>query len=135
MLRQRDIANAYLHREIALRTPSSRTTVSNARRQAFLEAAEAYSACAGATPLARERLAYYRNAALCFTEALEIKRAGKAYILAEEYTKAAQAFRQGGYFDEAVDTIHTYDTQIRSVDANKILDVAKIHYCKGLNLE
>ncbi|KAI0809044.1 hypothetical protein BC629DRAFT_1437282 [Irpex lacteus] len=130
MPRQRDIAEAYHRRETARRMPLSRSTISNRRREAFHEAAEAYISSASVSHLPREIVAYYRNAAVCFIEASEMKRAGEAFILAEEYTRAAQTFREGGFFDEAMDTIDAHGERIRLVDANKIRNVAKIHYCK-----
>lgn len=135
MPRARDIADAYHRREMARRVPINSNSIVNHRGQAFLEAAQAFSLCADATHLPKERLAYSRNAAECFLEASEMKMAAEAYIRAEEHTKAAQVFRQGGLFDEAVDTIEQYVEKIEPADAEKIRDVARIHYSIEQNLE
>lgn len=135
LFHEKDIAAAYYRREVAHRTPQGRSSASDPRRQAFLEAAEAFSLCANVTPLAKARLSYYRNSAECYQEASEIKKAGEMYLLAEEHTEAAKVFRKGGLFDEAVDTIDKYSEQIEPADAEKIRDVAKIHYSLEQNLE
>lgn len=57
------------------------------------------------------------------------------YLLAEEHTEAAKIFRRGGMFDEAVDTIDKYAEKIEPEAAEKIRDVAKIHYSLEQNIE
>ncbi|KAI0089819.1 hypothetical protein BDY19DRAFT_1047690 [Irpex rosettiformis] len=135
MWHERDIARAYQLREMAQCTPRSDDTVPNSREQAFLTAAEAFYLCAGVSPSRTGRLAHYRIAAECYLEALELKKSAEAYILAEEYTKAAQVFRQGGFFEQAIDTIDRYGEHIPLADAEKIRDVAKIHYSKKQDLD
>ncbi|KAI0089831.1 hypothetical protein BDY19DRAFT_992789 [Irpex rosettiformis] len=135
MPREKDIAGAYHLREAAQRTPRSQNTVLNPREQAFHAAAEAFFLCAGLSPSRKERLAYYRIAAECYLEASELKKAAEAYILTEDHTQAAQVFRQGGLFDEAIDTIDQYKEQIQPIEAEKIRDVAKIHYSKEQDLD
>ena len=137
MLRARDIAGAFHLREMARSTlrVNSSSAPPKPREQAFVVAARAFSLCADISPLKKEKRAYYRNSAECYLEASELKKAAEAYILIEEHTKAAQIYRQGGLFDEAVDTIEQYSEHIEPSDAEKIKDVAKIHYSKEQNLE
>ncbi|KAI0693657.1 hypothetical protein BC835DRAFT_1352925 [Cytidiella melzeri] len=134
-LRERDVALAYYYREQARNTPRSRTTAVNPRQSAFLKAAGAFLMSAKAANLRSDMLAYYRNAAECYTEAEELQKAGKAYLQAEEHTRAAQVFRRGGYFDEAVDTIGKHRANIIPAEAEKIENVAKMHYFKQQDLE
>ena len=137
MPRQRDIAGAYYLREMARRTSRTNSTSTSLgpKEQAFLIAAQAFCLCAELSRSQKEKFAYYRNAAECYLEASELKKAAEAYILINEHTKAAQIYRQGGLFDEAIDTIERYSEQIQPSDADKIRDVAKIHYSKEQDIE
>ena len=134
-MRERDVALAYFLREQARKIPRTRGMIANPRRSALLEAANAFRDAARAASLRSEKLAYYRIAAECYLEADNFEQAGKAYILAEEHTRAAQVFRQGGLFDEAVEAIENYRDKVNPQEAENILSVAKLHYFKNQDLE
>jgi hypothetical protein len=133
--REREVALAYYYREQASQTPYGRGTAESHRKLAFLKAANAFASSAQETILLSEMRAYYRIAAECYIQAAELKKAGEAYLLAKEHTLAAQTYRQGGLFDEAVDTVEKYKANIAAEEAEKICDVAKIHYFKENELE
>ncbi|KAI0089815.1 hypothetical protein BDY19DRAFT_86920 [Irpex rosettiformis] len=135
MMRERDVAHAYFLREQARRIPRTRGTVANPRRSALLVVAKEFYNAARATSLRSEKLAYYRIAAESYFEADSFEQAGKAYLLAEEHTRAAQVFRQGGLFDEAVDAIEKHRDKVKPEEAENILNVAKLHYFKIQDLD
>lgn len=135
MAREKDIAYAYYLREQARLKPNSRSTIDNPRKTAFVAAADAFSSSASSAILRSERQAYYRIAAECYVEASELPQAAKAYIYADEPTRGAQLYRQAGLFNEAVDTIERYKDHIGDVEANNIINVAKLHYFKQQDLE
>ena len=75
-----------------------------------------------------ERLAYYRIAGDCFREVEEYQQAARAYQSAEEFTRSAQCYRKAGLFDDAVNIVQCHRDRMKEVDAENIIDVAKIHY-------
>lgn len=135
MPRERDVAHAYYLREQARQIARSRGTVANPRRSALIEAANAFNEAAREASLRSEKLAYHRIAGECYFEAEELYKAAKAYLLAEDYTRAAQVFRQGGYFDDAVDAIENHRSRIPPQEVDSILNVAKLYYLKNQDLE
>jgi hypothetical protein len=62
----------------------------------------------------KERLAYYRAAGECYSEARDLKNAGGSYRMAEKYAAAACAYREGGYFDEMVEVITRHGNALDS---------------------
>lgn len=136
MMREKEVARAYYLREQAQKMATSRATITNSRKAAFLEAAGAFLVSAEQASTRRsEKLAYYRIAAECYHEADDLEMSAKAYMKAEQYTQAALVFRRGGFFDEAVDTVKTHKDKVRPMEAQIILNVAKMHYFKQQDLE
>ncbi len=82
-----------------------------------------------------ENIAYYRNAAECFVEAGDDAKAAEAYGHAEEFTRSAQLYRKAGWFDHAVEVVQLHRSSIAEADAERIIDVAKLHYFKENKLE
>ena len=123
------ICNAYLLREKAR---SLSTTTGTHRKNAFIEAAIAFTACAQAAPqkLEEEKRAYYRNAGECFSEGRKLNEAGESYVKAGEYALAAQTYRKGGHFDEMVEVLRQYKDSIDSKAVCRLTQVAQMYYFK-----
>ncbi|PSS06635.1 hypothetical protein PHLCEN_2v3591 [Hermanssonia centrifuga] len=133
--RERDVAYAYYLREQARETFSDQHTTYNRRSIAFLTAAQAFMRSAAVATIRTENIAYYRNAAECFVEAGDDAKAAEAYGHAEEFTRSAQLYRKAGWFDHAVEVVQSHRSSIAEADAERIIDVAKLHYFKENKLE
>ena len=127
--REVTICNAYLLREKAL---SISTTASGTRIQAFVAAAAAFVACArdSSPKQVNERLAYYRTAGECYSEARDLKNAGDSYQMAEQYASAARTYRDGSYFDEMVEVITRHGDALDSGLLERLKMVAQMYYFK-----
>ena len=132
--REVKICDAYLLREKARLIF---TTAGEVRVRAFVTAAEAFITCARDSTLeevderlAHERLAYYRTAGECYSEARDLKSAGDNYCIAGEYTEAARAYREGGYFDEMVEVINRHRDVMNGGLIERLEADAKVHYFK-----
>lgn len=135
LLREKDVAYAYYLREQARAKPTTSRPSNTSRNEAYLATARAFFSSAKVADSRQEKLAYYRIAAECFSEGDDYGSAAKAYLSALEYTRSAQHYRKAGMFDEAVDVIQTHRKDIPAPAAEKILDVAKIHYFTSNKLE
>lgn len=134
LMRERDVAYAYYLREKARnKVTASRSDTS--RNDAFLEAAKAFRVSAKLGKTAKEKRTYHRIAAECFVEGCDDGGAAEDYLSASEYTKSAQHYRKAGMFDEAVHVIKNHEDKIPPAAAEKIIDVAKIHYFTKNKLE
>jgi hypothetical protein len=127
--REAKICDAYVLREKA-RLVS--TTARATRIQAFVDTANAFIICAQDSPSEQvnERLAYYGTAGECYLEAHDPKNAGDNYRIAEQYTAAACAYQEGGYFDEMVEVITQHGDTIDSGLLERLTTAAKLHYFK-----
>ena len=125
--REAKICNAYLLREQARFII---TTARATRIQAFVDAANAFITCAQGSPRVNERLAYYGTAGECYLEAHDPKNAGDNYQIAEQYTAAACAYREGGHFDKMVKVIIRHGDAIHSDLIERLTTTAKLHYFK-----
>lgn len=125
--RQAKICDAYLLQEKAGLVS---ITAGAARIQAFLTAANAFSACARdcSSRQEKERLTCYEAAGDCYSEARDHKRAGDNYRSAELYDKSARAYGEGGRIDEMVEVFTRY--KINSVLHVQLVEAARIHYFK-----
>jgi len=123
------ICHAFLLRENARAVPDDQV---KDRIGAFNEAGDAFSACAEASPLHRtgERLAYYTNAAECFVQGRTLKKAGGCFAHAEQYSKAARVYREGGHFDEMVEVLEEHSDQIEANLLAQLKKVAQMNYFK-----
>jgi hypothetical protein len=125
--REAKICDAYLLREQArLISTTARAT----RIQAFVDTANAFIICAQDSPRVNERLAYYGTAGECYLEAHDPKNAGDNYRIAEQYTAAACAYREGGNFDKMVKVITRHGDVIHSGLVERLTTAAKLHYFK-----
>ena len=124
------ICDAYCLREKAW---SVSTAVSATRIEAFDTAAKAFTNCAqDYSPVKRinERLTYYGIAGECFSEACDLKNAADSYRMAERYSAAACAYREGGYFDEMVEVITQHENTIDGGLLERLTMVARMYYFK-----
>ena len=127
--REVEICHAFLLRENARAVPDDQV---KDRVGAFNEAAEAFSACAKASlpHQMRERLAYYTNAAECFVQGRMLGKAGGCFVHAEQYSKAARVYREGGYFDEMVEVLEEHSQQIEPNLLAQLTKIAQMNYFK-----
>jgi tetratricopeptide (TPR) repeat protein len=127
--READICDAYLSREKAR---AISTTTSAARILAFRAAANAFIECAQDSPSKQvnERLAYYRTAGECYSEARDLKNAGDSYRLAEQYTAAVRSYREGLHVDEMVEVITQHRDAIDSRLLERLTRFAQMYYFK-----
>jgi hypothetical protein len=84
---------------------------------------------------AKEKEVYCRNAGECFEHAAEDYRAAQAYMEARDFTLAAKLFRKCAKFDDAVDVVKRFRPNIEDDVAQNIVDVAKLYYFKGGELQ
>lgn len=123
------ISHAFLLRENARAIPDDQV---KDRVDAFCEAGKAFSTCAKASlpHQIRERLAYYANAADCFVQGRMLKEAGGCFVHAEQYSKAARVYREGGHFDEMVGVLKGHKKRIEASLLAQLTKVAQMHYFK-----
>ena len=125
--REKAVAHAYCLREVARTTPVTRGDTSN-QVIAFVTAAEAFIASAQAA--VTEKKAYYRIAAQCYVDSGEDYKAAEAYLLATEYTLAAQHFRKAGKFEEAVNVIKQHKERMQVDVVERIVDVSRLYFLR-----
>ena len=127
--REVGICHAFLLRENARGVPDYWAWE---RADTFTKAGEAFSTCAkGSQPhQKRERLAYYANAAECFVQGYKFKEAGSCFVYAEQYSRAASAYQEGGYFGEMVGVLEEYEDQIEANLHAQLTKVAQMNYSK-----
>lgn len=126
--REATICDAYLLREKARLTP---TATSTTRVRAFITAADAFIACAQNSPSKQvnERLAYYRTAGECYSEARDPKNAGDSYLNAKRYGAAAHAYLEGRCFDKVAEVITRHGDTIDS-GLDRLRMATQLHYFK-----
>lgn len=105
------------------------------RQKAFLVAADAFLLCSASATNARQTKAYLRSAADCFEHAREYYKAANAYARAEEYNAAVKLYRQCAKFDEAVEIVTNKRQYVEPEVADNIVDIARLFYFKGGELE
>ena len=125
--REKAVAHAYYLREVARTTPVTRRDTST-QAVAFIAAAEAFITSAQAA--VTEKKAYYRIAAQCYVDSDEDYKAAEAYLLATEYTLAAQHFRKAGKFEEAVNVIKQHKERMQVDVVERIVDVSRLYFLR-----
>jgi hypothetical protein len=131
------VSFAYYLREQARLIPQSTRPGNKERSNAFVAAAEAFTASAANAEdgQEREQRIWYRTAAECFVSAGEEEKAANAYVKASEYTLGARHYRKAGMFEKVVEVVQKHEEKIEPSVATQLLDVAKIHYFKQNKLE
>lgn len=127
--REVSICHAFLLRENARGVPDDQV---KDRIDAFCEAGEAFSTCANASSSHQrgERLAYYTNAGDCFVQGRRLKEAGDCFVHAEQRSRAACIYREGGCFDEMVEVLQEHEHDIEADLLAQLKKVAQMHYFK-----
>ncbi|KLO20395.1 hypothetical protein SCHPADRAFT_897689 [Schizopora paradoxa] len=128
---EKGIAQAYYLRQQARALDKSTLKRLPIRKEAFINAAEAFIKCAQA----RYRESYWRNAGECFVEAENPRRAAAAYFEAKLYTDAVKQFKKAGSYDEAVHVVQEKGEFVDKTVAENIIDVSRLHYLKVGELE
>jgi len=125
----------YLREQARLTSNDGSKQRSLLREKAFATAANAFLSCAMSATTMKEKKAYLRNAADCFENALDDFKAAQAYAEAEEFTVAAKLYRKCAKFDEAVAIVTDHRQFVEQEVAENIIDVARLFYFKGGELE
>src|SRR5260221_14121153 len=127
--REVTICHAFLLRENARAVPDDWV---KKRAGAFGEAGVAFSVCANESlpHEIKKRLSYYANAADCFVLGRMFKDAGDCFVHAEQYSKAARAYRGGGYFDEMIEVLEQHGRHIEADLLAQLTKVAQMNYFK-----
>jgi hypothetical protein len=130
--REVTICHAFLLRENARAVPDDQV---KRRAGAFGEAGEAFSVCANESPPheIKGRLSYYGNAADCFVLGRRFKEAGDLFVYAEQYSKSARAYREGGYFDLMIEVLERHGRHIEADLFAQLTKVAQMNYFKVCN--
>ena len=128
LVQDRRIAWAYHLRELARSSPANARSKELSQSFAFGRAAEGFQIAARGAEEPDNRQTYYRIAAECYISSGDSGKAGAAYRHAAEYTLSAQHFRRAGMFDEAIDVIKSYDSDVRPDVAQSIIEVSKLYY-------
>ena len=131
--REMAVANAYYLREQARSLLGSSPQRNGPCLKAFIKAAEAFLDCASSA--SKETRTYFSVAADCFERGDDIKRAAKANLDAENFTRAAQLYRKVGMFDEAVQIVKDHKEKMEAHIADSIVDIARLYYFKEHELE
>lgn len=130
--REMAIAHAYTLREHALRLPisKSRNSAAATRRDAFLQAAEAFLSCSS-----KQCLVYFRRSGDCFKAAGRYLQAAEAYYQGENYTESALLYRQRGKFDEAIAIVLEKKDKVQPNVADDVKEAAKLYYLSRAETE
>lgn len=94
------------------------------RKRAFIEAADAFFACASEDHL--QSRACYLRAAECYAESDKDSDASKSYCLGGDFTKGAKHARMAGEFDRALQIIQ--GNKVEAEVASSIVEVCKVVY-------
>ncbi|KAK2462120.1 hypothetical protein APHAL10511_006583 [Amanita phalloides] len=121
--REEAIAHAYALREHALRLPMSQHGSENVRRDAFIQAAEAFLSCSS-----KHSLVYFRKSGECFEAATQYLRAAEAYYRSENYTESILLYRRVGNFDEAIAILIDKEDKVRPSVADDLRNAARLFY-------
>ncbi|KAF8837940.1 hypothetical protein BDN67DRAFT_908328 [Paxillus ammoniavirescens] len=98
------------------------------RKQAFLTAAGAFTASGNDAPTGKDKLQYYRNAARCYEQAGDDRKAAISYIAAQEYDLAARRYRKAGLFDETLEILDKHSQSIPSESTEELYTVCRLFY-------
>ncbi|OSX68101.1 hypothetical protein POSPLADRAFT_1128861 [Postia placenta MAD-698-R-SB12] len=133
MPREKAVAHAYFLREQARSTSVNAQEHGSYREAAFRTAADAFYECAESAVI--EKKSYFRISAECYSLSGDDGLAAAAYVRASEYTLAAQHYRKGAMFDEAVDLIRSHRDVVDTTIAESIIDVSRLEYLRERKLK
>ena len=121
------ICEAFHLREVARAKVGVATQ--KAQQDAFLTAADAFTASGNDAPRGKDKLQYYHNAAECYVRAGDDRKAAIGYLSAQEYDSAARRFRKAGLFDETLEVLHKHSQKIPSESSEELYTVCRLFYC------
>ncbi|PCH33046.1 hypothetical protein WOLCODRAFT_62498 [Wolfiporia cocos MD-104 SS10] len=131
MPREKAVAHAYYLREKARNTPLQPRDNNEERTTVFIDAADAFWNSAESKDAgAREKRAYYRIAAECYSMGGDDGKAGDAYRRASEFTLSAKSYRKAGEFEQAVDVVTTHRSDVDENVAESIIDVSRLEFLR-----
>jgi hypothetical protein len=126
-----EIARAYdLRQRAQLFYANSSENTDSIRKDLYIEAGDAFLACAGRATEEQAQHTNYVISAECYAEADLHERSARLYLRASKFTQSAHQFRLAGLFNEAVHIVVDNRSQVDEEYATKLLDVAKIHYLR-----
>ena len=130
--REMAMAHAYALREHASRLPIGKpgNSAEATRRDAFVQAAEAFLSCSS-----KQSLAYFRRSGECFETAGRYLRAAEAYHQGESYTESVSSYRRIGKFDEAIAIMSKKNDKVRQDVADDTKNAAKLFYLSRTETE
>ncbi|KAK0207964.1 hypothetical protein DFS33DRAFT_396866 [Desarmillaria ectypa] len=94
----------------------------------FVEAAISFSECANVASSSKDSLTYFRISGECFEQADQKYRAAQMFFQAQEYTHAAELYRDLGNFDEAVAIVKAYEGKMSSKVVENVIKLARLTY-------
>ncbi|KAG8893340.1 hypothetical protein FRB99_002039 [Tulasnella sp. 403] len=118
----RDVTIAYGERQEAQKIPVNDPR----RRQAFQKAACQFRAHASKASTMLDRLMLYTNAARCFVEAQEHHQAAECFAASQKYNDALWHYKIAKSFDEGLELISLYPSEVDSELVESFKYMAKI---------
>ncbi|KAK0232752.1 hypothetical protein IW262DRAFT_1259998, partial [Armillaria fumosa] len=98
------------------------------RRSCFAEAAVSFLECAKFNTNSKESMTYLRISGECFEQADQKYRAAQVFFRAQEYTHAAELYRDLGKFDEAVNIVKDHKGQMSPTVVENVVKLARLAY-------
>ncbi|PBK77543.1 hypothetical protein ARMSODRAFT_949477 [Armillaria solidipes] len=98
------------------------------RCSCFAEAAISFSECAKVTSSPKDSLTYFRISGECFEQADQKYQAAQMFFQAQEYTRAAELYRDLGKFDEAVAIVKAHEDKVSSKVVENVIKLARLTY-------
>ncbi|SJL05399.1 uncharacterized protein ARMOST_08766 [Armillaria ostoyae] len=98
------------------------------RCSCFAEAAISFSECAKVTSSSKDSLTYFRISGECFEQADQKYQAAQMFFQAQEYTRAAELYRDLGKFDEAVVIVKAHEDKVSSKVVENVIKLARLTY-------
>ncbi|KAK0443136.1 uncharacterized protein EV420DRAFT_1649415 [Desarmillaria tabescens] len=99
------------------------------RRSCFAEAAISFLECAKkASAGLKDSMTYLRISGECFEQADQKYQAAQVFLRAQEYTHAAELYRDIGKFDEAVEIVKAHEDEMSSKVVENVIKLARLAY-------
>lgn len=133
--REASIAGAYYLREAAWSHSGDHQSAQALVKGAFVSAATAFEKVAESATRKSEQRTFSRIAAECYAHIADHLRAAPLFERARSYTLAARHYRSAGQFDDAVRVMKAHEEDIDPDVAEEIMDVSKLFYLKGGQIE
>jgi hypothetical protein len=126
------VARAYQSQKVARSIPEAET---KRRREAFVNAANAFEHCARIAKNHEEECSQYTAAARCYAEIPFHQGVVRTLKLANEFTEAASYCFDKNLLDSAVSIIKSHEAQMEADTTDRIKQVARLSYLESKNIE